>query len=103
MNPLWKWTGLWERTSTRGTRYLTGRIAGLKLVILPNPDSGADPDAPTHFAYLTEPTERSGDTQRPITRPTHRVRNAYQHLRPAADRPSNDGRPFDDELPPQLR
>jgi hypothetical protein len=28
----------WERTSAKGTRYLQGRLGGVKLVILPNRD-----------------------------------------------------------------
>jgi hypothetical protein len=29
---------LWERTSAKGTRYMSGRLGGVTVVILPNRD-----------------------------------------------------------------
>lgn len=39
---------LWEKTSGRGTRYMQGRLGGVKVVILPNRDFAANDPANNH-------------------------------------------------------
>ena len=39
---------LWERTGGGGTRYMQGRLGGVKVVILPNRDFAADDPANSH-------------------------------------------------------
>ena len=60
--------GLWERTSARGTTYLTGRIGSAKVLIMPNRDAGAE-DELSHLMFLTPAADKSA------TNPTAR-RNA---------------------------
>ena len=43
---------LWERTSGKGTRYMAGRLGGVKLVILPNRDHAEDDPANSHTHIL---------------------------------------------------
>lgn len=99
-----KWFGLWERTSARGTRYFAGRIAGLKIVVLPNPGAGAE--GPTHIVYLTEPNERLATIERPgpSTPAPRKIQNAYRRLQPDRRRaePASDV-PFNDPLPDNLK
>jgi len=37
-SPLLQAARLWEKTSGKGTRYMSGRLGGVKVVILPNRD-----------------------------------------------------------------
>ena len=39
---------LWERTSAKGTRYMQGRLGGMKVVILPNRDFAEGDPANSH-------------------------------------------------------
>jgi hypothetical protein len=46
-----KAAGLWERTSAKGARYFSGRLGGVKLLILENRDrSGAS--EPSHYLFI---------------------------------------------------
>jgi hypothetical protein len=38
MGMLHRFTRLWERTSSLGTHHMSGRLGGVKVVILPNRD-----------------------------------------------------------------
>ena len=49
-SPLLKATGLWLRTSARGSEYLVGRLGGLKILVMTNRDKVADED-PSHILY----------------------------------------------------
>ena len=49
---------LWQRTSARGTDYLTGRLGGVKVIILPRRD-GEEGDH-THVMLFAEPAPRDG-------------------------------------------
>jgi hypothetical protein len=63
--PMLKATGLWKRTSAKGTDYFAGRLGGVKIVILENRDRQAEGD-PTHWLYFAEPTNPTGNSaQRP--------------------------------------
>ncbi len=43
---------LWERTSAKGTRYMSGRLGGVKVLIMPNRDHVADDPANSHTHTL---------------------------------------------------
>ena len=47
---------LWRRTSAKGTDYLTGRLGGVKVIILPRRD-GEEGDH-NHVMLFAEPTPR---------------------------------------------
>ena len=49
---------LWRRTSAKGTDYLTGRLGGVKVIILPRRD-GEESDH-THVMLFAEPAPRDG-------------------------------------------
>jgi hypothetical protein len=51
---------LWERTSAKGNRYLTGRLGGLKVVILAN-TRPAEGDDSTHTLFLGEAAKKAPD------------------------------------------
>jgi hypothetical protein len=44
---------LWEKVSAKGTRYLTGRLGGLRVTILPN-TRPAEGDDSTHSLMIGE-------------------------------------------------
>lgn len=44
---------LWVKVSARGTRYLTGRMGGAKVLIMPNPDKQGPEDA-SHVLRLAQ-------------------------------------------------
>jgi hypothetical protein len=43
---------LWERTSAKGTRYMSGRLGGVRVVIMPNRDFAEDDAANSHTHIL---------------------------------------------------
>jgi hypothetical protein len=47
---------LWERTSAKGTRYMSGRLGGVKVVIMPNRDfiEGDTANSHTHIVYFQD-------------------------------------------------
>jgi hypothetical protein len=98
-----KVTGLWERTSANGNRYLSGRIAGAKVLILENRDRQSDQD-PTHTLFFTEAGERpAGDGNGRRFQTSENV-SGQPHHRPAQrrERPVDPARqePLpDDPLP----
>jgi hypothetical protein len=72
--PRLKAGGLWAKTSAKGGRYLTGRLGGVKVLILANRDRQSDSD-PSHILYFVDgekprqgPQERGGG-QRASTPP----------------------------------
>jgi hypothetical protein len=54
-SPLLKVTPLWERSSAKGGQYLTGRLAGGK--VLENRDRKTDDD-PSHHLFFVEAPDR---------------------------------------------
>ena len=52
-------TRLWVKTSSKGNRYLTGRLGAMKILIMENRDRKGDDDA-THVLMLAEPGEKLG-------------------------------------------
>ncbi|MGD0110196.1 MAG: hypothetical protein ABSC06_40215 [Rhodopila sp.] len=55
-DPLLQAARLWERTSAKGTRYMSGRLGGVKVVILPNRDyvEGDSVNSHTHILYFQD-------------------------------------------------
>ena len=53
---------LWEKTSAKGTTYLTGRMGNLRISILPNRDRKNDDD-PTHVLVFGEAQPRDSGTR----------------------------------------
>ena len=55
-SPLLQAARLWEKTSGRGTRYMQGRLGGVKLVILPNRDyvEGDPANGHTHNLFFQD-------------------------------------------------
>jgi hypothetical protein len=55
--PMLKAGGLWAKTSAKGGRYLTGRLGGVKVLILANKDRQSDND-PSHILYFVDGEQR---------------------------------------------
>jgi hypothetical protein len=51
--PLIKAAGLWQKSSVKGGQYLTGRLGGMKVLILENRERQSDDD-PSHHLFITE-------------------------------------------------
>src|SRR3954471_19874748 len=94
--PMLKATGLWQKTSVKGGQYLTGRLGGVKVLILANRDRKSDND-PSHILYFVDgeqrrqgPQERGGGqraSQR-SQRASQPQRSAFQgHQAPLDDDP----------------
>jgi hypothetical protein len=62
-SPMLKVAGLWQKSSVKGGQYLTGRLGGLKVLILENRDRQFDDD-PSHYLFFAEaPDRRQGGQQ----------------------------------------
>jgi hypothetical protein len=57
-SPLLQAARLWEKTSPAGTRYMQGRLGGVRVVILPNRDHAeGDPEnSHTHVMFFQDGT-----------------------------------------------
>ena len=51
-SPLIKAAGLWAKSSVKGGQYLTGRLGGVKVLILENRDRKGDDDPLHHLLLL---------------------------------------------------
>ena len=60
--PMLKASGLWAKTSAKGGRYLSGRLGGVKVLILANRDRQSDND-PSHILYFVEGADRHQGAQ----------------------------------------
>src|SRR3954466_10339805 len=61
--PMLKAAGLWAKTSVKGGQYLTGRLGGVKVLVMENRDRQGD-DGPSHILYFAEaPDRRQGGQQ----------------------------------------
>lgn len=56
--PLLEAARLWQRTSSKGSTYLVGRMGGLRVLIMPRRES--DPGDHTHVLFVTQATAREG-------------------------------------------
>jgi hypothetical protein len=93
-SPLLQAARLWERTSARGTTYMSGRLGGVKVVIMPNRDFAADDPANshTHILYFQD-----GSTSAPRPAAAERVPAEKREPRP---RQAARGGPIDDDPVP---
>jgi hypothetical protein len=55
-------SGLWAKTSAKGGRYLTGRLGGVKVLILANRDRQSDDDPSYHLFFVEAPDRRQART-----------------------------------------
>jgi hypothetical protein len=60
--PRLKAGGLWAKTSAKGGRYLTGRLGGVKVLILANKDRQSEND-PSHILYFVDGEQRRQGAQ----------------------------------------
>ena len=102
--PMLKAAGLWAKTSNSGKRYLTGRLGGVKVLILENRDRRGDND-PTHNLFFVEaPDKRQAGTDRAAATPAPVVRQqasgprqpARRQQQPAGPEPPSAGELADD-------
>lgn len=67
-SPMLKAAGLWAKSSVKGGQYLTGRLGGLKVLVMENRDRKSDDD-PSHTLFFVEaPDRRQGAGERPQER-----------------------------------
>jgi hypothetical protein len=64
--PMLKAIGLWEQTSNKVKRSLTGRLGGMKVLMLENRDRQSDDDPSHHLFFVEAPDRRQerGDAAR---------------------------------------
>lgn len=55
-----KAAGLWRKVSAAGNEYLTGRLGGLRVLIMPNKDKATDADA-SHVMLIGEAADRASN------------------------------------------
>ena len=77
-SPMLKAAPLWAKTSVKGGQYLTGRLGGVKVLILENRDRKGDDD-PSHHLFFAEAAphpgaQERGDGQRAASVPSDRQR-----------------------------
>jgi hypothetical protein len=102
-SPMLKAAPLWQKSSAKGGQYLTGRLGGVKVLVLENRDRKTDDD-PSHHLFLTEAPPRQGAQER------GEGRRAGADVPQAGQRPSQthrsgfQGHSVDgDDLPPWER
>ena len=83
---------LWERTSAKGNHYLTGRLGGVKVLIMANRDFDAeDPTkSHTHTMFFADGSATS-------PRPAEQAPAEKRETRP---RPAARGGPIEDDVVP---
>ena len=62
-SPMLKAAGLWAKSSVKGGQYLTGRLGGVKVLILENRDRQSDDDPSHHLFFAEAPERRQGGPQ----------------------------------------
>src|SRR3954454_8494702 len=67
-SPMLKAAGLWAKSSVKGGQYLTGRLGGVKVLILENRDRQSDDDPSHHLFFVEAPDRRQGAAERPQER-----------------------------------
>jgi hypothetical protein len=81
--PMLKAAGLWAKTSVKGGQYLTGRLGGVKVLILENRERQTDDD-PSHILYFAEAPDRRQLAQERSGAEWHRRRARRHHSLSAA-------------------
>src|SRR3954462_9318241 len=59
-----KAAGLWAKTSVKGGQYLTGRLGGVKVLVMENRDRQTDDDPSHHLFFVEAADRRQGATER---------------------------------------
>ena len=67
--PMLKAAGLWAKTSVKGGQYLTGRLGGVKVLVMENHDRQSDDDPSHHLFFLEPPDRLQGGQERAQERP----------------------------------
>jgi len=62
-SPLLKAAPLWQKSSAKGGQYLTGRLGGMKVLVMENRDRRNDDD-PSHHLFFAEAPPRQGAQER---------------------------------------
>jgi hypothetical protein len=63
-SPVLKAGGLWAKTSAKGRQYLTGRLGGVKVLIMANRDRQSDDEPSHHLFFVEAPNRRQGGQER---------------------------------------
>ena len=61
--PMLKAAGLWQTTSVKGGQYLTGRLGGVKVLVMENRDRKTDDDPSHNLFFVEAPDRRQGGQQ----------------------------------------
>ena len=95
--PMLKAAGLWAKTSVKGGQYFTGRLGGVKVLVMENRDRKTDDDPSHHLFFVEAPDRRQGAQER----------DGGQMAPQASQRPSQPQRHgsvgMDDDVPPWER
>jgi hypothetical protein len=67
-SPMMKAAGLWAKKSVKGGQYLTGRLGGVKVLILENRDRQSDDDPSHNLFFVEAPDRRQSAAERPQER-----------------------------------
>jgi hypothetical protein len=63
-SPMLKAAGLWSKTSGKGGQYLTGRLGGVKVLVMENRDRQSDDDPSHHLFFVEAADRRQGGQER---------------------------------------
>ena len=63
-SPMLKAASLWSKTSVKGGWYLTGRLGGVKVLVMENRDRKTDDDPSHHLFFVEAPDRRQGSAER---------------------------------------
>jgi hypothetical protein len=62
--PMLKVASLWSKTSVKGGWYQTGRLGGVKVLVMENRDRQSDDDPSHHLFFVEAPDRRQGAQER---------------------------------------
>jgi hypothetical protein len=100
--PMLKAAGLWAKSSAKGGQYLTGRLGGVKVLILENRDRKGDDEPSHHLFFVEAPDRRPGGQERGQDRGQRTAdwqaplpRNDPPRSRPPAGDSLDDGPPWE--------
>ena len=63
-SPMLKAAGLWAKSSVKGGHYLTGRLGGVKVLVMENRDRQSDDDPSHHLFFVEAADRRQGAAER---------------------------------------
>jgi hypothetical protein len=62
-SPMLKAAPLWAKTSVKGGQYLTGRLGGMKVLVMENRDRKSADDPSHHLFFVEAPDRRQSGQQ----------------------------------------